>query len=305
MKCYSCGNKAVVYRKYEGRAWCKRHFSRQLEKKVKRTIGKGNLIEKNDKICVALSGGKDSSLTLYLLDKIFGERPDIDIVALIIDEGIPDYREESIKIAKELCKKLNIEHRIATFKSKFGKSMDEILRDKEAKACTYCGVLRRRLLNKKSRDIGATKLAVGHNLDDEVQSIFMNYLRGDLNRLLRLGAKPMVVEREEFVTRIKPLRNIPEKETTIYALLNGLKVHRSVCPNVKESLRNDVRIFLNLMEEKYPGTKHNIISFYDRLRPALRKCFKDEGGEVRECPKCGELTSRKICKVCELLEGLG
>ena len=302
MKCYKCGNKAVIYRKHEGRAWCKKHFSQQLEAKVKKTIRDEKLIEKNDRVCVALSGGKDSSLTLYLLHKFFGERLDIEISALTVDEGISGYRQESIDIAKSLCKKLGVELHIVSFKEEFGKTLDEIVENKKARACTYCGVLRRYLLNKKSRELGATKLAVGHNLDDEIQSIFLNYLKGDVNRLVRLGAKPAVVSRKEFVTRVKPLRNIPEKETTLYCLLNGIEVHRSVCPNSKDSIRFDIKDFLNNMEEKYSGTKYNIIQFYDTLKPALLKTFKDKGGKVKVCPRCGEPTSRNVCKTCELLD---
>lgn len=304
MKCYKCGNRAVIYRKYEGRAWCKKHFSIQLESKVKKIIRDEKLVERNDKICVALSGGKDSSLTLYLLNKFFKDRPDIKIFALTVDEGISGYREKTVKIAKKLCKKLNVDFHLVSFKEEFGKSLDEIIKEKKARACTYCGVFRRYLLNKKSRELGATKLAVGHNLDDEIQSIFMNYLKGDLNRLMRLGAKPMIFKRKEFVTRIKPLRNIPEKETTLYCLLNGIDVYRNVCPYAEDSVRFDVRNFLNYMEEKYPGTKYNIIKFYDKIKPALTKTFKDIGGKVKICPKCGEPTSRDVCKTCELLESI-
>ncbi len=302
MKCYSCGNPAVIYRKYEGRAWCKKHFSRQLESKVKATIKKDKLVEKGDKICVALSGGKDSCLTLYLMDKFFGKRPDINVFALSIDEGIKGYRDESIKKARKLCKKLNIPFHLYSFKEEFGKTMDEILKNKEARACTYCGVFRRYILNKKSRELGATRLATGHNLDDEIQSIFINNLKGDTNRLMRLGAKPVAVKKD-FVNRIKPLRYIPEKETTLYAMLNGIEFHDSRCPNAEDSVRFDVRKFLNDMEEKYPGTKHIIICHFDTILPALRKYFADKGS-VGVCPKCGEPTSRALCKVCELLENL-
>ena len=302
MKCYSCGNPAVIYRKYEGRAWCKKHFSRQLESKVKATIKKDRLVEKGDKICVALSGGKDSCLTLYLMDKFFGKRPDIDVFALSIDEGIKGYRDESIKKARELCKKLNISFHLYSFEEELGKTMDEILKNKEARACTYCGVFRRFILNKKSRELGATRLATGHNLDDEIQSIFINNLRGDINRLMRLGTKPVTVKKY-FVNRIKPLRDIPEKETALYAMLNGIEFHDSRCPNAEDSVRFDVRKFLNDMEEKYPGTKHTVIRHFDAILPALRKHFADKG-TVGVCPKCGEPTSRDICKACELLENL-
>ncbi len=302
MKCYSCGNPAVIYRKFEGRAWCKKHFSRQLESKVKATIKKDKLVEKGDKICVALSGGKDSCLTLYLMDKFFGKRPDIDVFALSIDEGIKGYRDESIKKARELCKKMDIPFHLYSFKEEFGKTMDEILKNKEARACTYCGVFRRFILNKKSRELGATRLATGHNLDDEIQSIFINNLKGDINRLIRLGTKP-VTTKKDFVNRIKPLRDIPEKETALYAMLNGIEFHDSRCPNAEDSVRFDVRKFLNDMEEKYPGTKHIIIRHFDTILPALREYFADKGS-VGVCPRCGEPTSRALCKACELLENL-
>jgi len=302
MKCFSCNNPAVIYRKYEGRAWCKKHFSKQLEAKVKLTIRNNKLVERGDKICVALSGGKDSSLTLYLMNKFFGKRPDIEVFAITINEGIRGYRDKSIKVAKELCKELGIRHYIFSFKEEFGKSMDEIIKEKKARACTYCGVLRRFILNKKSRELGATKLATGHNLDDEIQSIFINNLKGDIGRLIRLGPKPPFT-RKEFVTRIKPLREIPEKETALYCLLNGIKFHNSRCPNSKDSIRYDVRKFINEMEEKYPGTKYNIIRNFDTMLPALRSYFADTG-KVKLCPKCGEPTSREVCKACELLESL-
>lgn len=302
MRCYSCGKEAVIYRKYEGRAWCKKHFSKQLESKIKATLRKNKLVNKGDNICVALSGGKDSSLTLYLMDKFFGERPDIELFAMAIDEGIEGYRDESIRKARELCKKLGTPFYVYSFKEEFGKSMDQILRKKDARACTYCGVFRRFILNKKGRELGATKMATGHNLDDEIQSVFINNLKGDINRLMRLGAKPLVVKKY-FVTRIKPLRDIPEKETALYAMLNDIKFHESRCPNSQDSLRFDVKKFLNGMEEKYPGTKHNIIRNFDTILPALRKYFAGRG-EVKTCPKCGEPTSRDVCKVCELLEGL-
>jgi len=301
MKCYSCGNPAVIYRKYEGRAWCKRHFSEQLEAKVKATIRKNELIEKNDRICVALSGGKDSSLALYLMKKFFGKRPDIEVFALSIDEGIKG-RDESIIKAKNFCKKLDVPFHLYSFREELGKTMDEIVRKGGVKGCTYCGVFRRFIMNKKGRELGATKMVTGHNLDDEIQSIFINNLKGDINRLMRLGHKPIVVKKE-FVTRIKPLRDIPEKETALYAFLNDIEFHHNKCPNVEDSIRFDVKKFLNEIEEKYPGTKHNIIKNFDTILPALRKYFADKR-EVKTCPKCGEPTSRDVCKVCELLESI-
>ena len=65
-----------------------------------------------------------------------------------------------------------------------------------------------------------------------------------------------------------------------------------------------MRKFINEMEEKYPGTKYNILRNFDTILPALRKYFADTG-KVKPCSKCGEPTSREICKACELLENMG
>ncbi len=298
MRCYSCGNDAVIYRKYEGRAWCKSHFSKQLESKVKATIRKNNLIVKNDNIFVAVSGGKDSSLTLYLIKKIFGKRPDIKVNAITIDEGIKGYRDISIKSLKKLSNMIGVELTVCSFREEFGKNMDDIVKI-DARACTYCGVLRRFIINKKAREMGATKLATGHNLDDEIQSFLINNLKGDVGRLIRLGPKPPT-KKKGFVTRIKPLREIPEKESALYCYLNGIEFYHSHCPNSKESVRFDVKKFLNEIEEKYPGTKHNIIRHMDKIIPPIEKNFKNSS-EIRYCSKCGEPTSRSVCKACELL----
>ncbi|MFB6076464.1 MAG: TIGR00269 family protein [Candidatus Aenigmatarchaeota archaeon] len=306
MKCWKCEKDAVIYRKFEGKAWCDEHFSEQMEKKVKKTIRKEGLIDQGDKVCVALSGGKDSSLTLYLLNKILKKWHDVELIALAIDEGIKGYREESIENARKLCKDLDVELNVVSFKENFGKNLDEILQDEIGIGeCTICGVFRRWLLNKASREMKADKLAVGHNLDDELQSIFMNYLKGDMNRLVRMGANPPLKKDDLLVSRIKPLRNIPEKECGLYCLVNGIEVQEDECPYVSGSMRFRVRDFLNEMEKESPGIKFSAIQMYDNLLPVLRKKFEGDYGLLNRCENCGEITNKNICKTCKLAEKLG
>ena len=111
--------------------------------------------------------------------------------------------------------------------------------------CTFCGILRRRLLNEAALKLGATKVATGHNLDDEAQTVFINLIRGDVSRLIRLGIKPLKY-REGFIPRVKPLRYIPEKEIAIYAYLMGFPLYERECPYVRASLRDEIRDILNL-----------------------------------------------------------
>ncbi len=300
-ECWKCGEPAVIHRKYEGKSWCSEHFKQQFESLVKKTIRKEQLFENDDKVCVALSGGMDSSALLILLSELFDDWPNADLFALAIDEGIEGYRDESLAIAEKLCDRLDLNLHIASFKETFGKTLDDIMNDKEY-GCTYCGVLRRWVLNKKSRELGATKLATGHNMDDELQSIFMNYLRGNMNRMIRLGAKPAVLQNNKFVPRVKPFRNTPEREIALYGRIRDIELHQTECPYVENSLRFDVRDFLNEMETKRPSTKYTALRAFDKILPILEEKFSAEDPCVGECNVCGEITSGEVCKTCELRE---
>ncbi len=297
MKCFDCDNDAVIYRKYEGRGLCKDHFIHQFEAKVKKTIREEKLIESGDRVCVALSGGKDSSVTLLILHKILKDWRDVELSALLIDEGIEGYRNESLIIAEKLCASLGVPLRVERFKEAVHRTMDDIMTEKKF-PCTYCGVFRRDLLNSKSRELGATKLATGHNMDDELQSAFMNYFRLDKNKASRLGAKPP--HNKLFVQRIKPLRFLPEKDVGLYAVLNDLEVHETECPYANNSLRFHVRNFLNEMEEKYPGIKFSAMHAHDSLLGLLRSSVEKE---IHTC-ECGEATAGDKCRKCELLATL-
>lgn len=306
MKCHyiNCDGGAVIFREYEGRALCKRHFIRAIEQKVKSVIRKNNLIESGDSIAIALSGGKDSSVVLYLLKKFFGNRSDIKIFAMAVDEGIHPYRKETLEKAKEFCKKISVPLHIFSYEREYNVEIDKLMnsgKNKGQSACSFCGVFRRDVLNRKARELGANKLAIGHNLDDEVQGILMNYLKGDLLRLARMGAKTPIKYSDNFIVRIKPLREIPEREIALYALLRKLNFSLAECPYGHDSLRFEVRDFINNMENKHPTTKLSILRMYDKLQPFILKSLENDS-KVNSCKICNEPTSGEICRKCQLLE---
>lgn len=296
-----CGKDVYYIKKYEGTELCKRCFVRSVEKKVKRLIRQNKLLESRDNICVALSGGKDSVSCLYILSSLTKKRKDIDIFAISIDEGLGKYREETIKKAKEACKILDIDLRVYSFKKEFGKSLPELLKDMNLNACTICGVLRRYLINKKARELGATKVAFGFNLNDEAESVFLNFIFGNLDKFLRLGAKVENKKIKKFIPRIKPLREILEEEVFAYADAVGLPYYREkICPYGKESVRKTIRKTIYELEKKYPGTTYQIVKFADLLIKPLREIYFKEG-KIKYCKVCGEPSSKEICKVCDLL----
>jgi uncharacterized protein (TIGR00269 family) len=301
MKCTFCNRDAVYYRENEGNYYCKLHFIRSFEKKVKGFISKYSLVSSGDILACALSGGKDSSTTLFLMKKIFEKNPKVKIFSISIDEGIKSYRDKSLKKAEKLCMNLGIRHYIFSFKEEFGTTIDKIAKSGEKQICSYCGVLRRYLLNKKARELGATKLVVGHNLDDEVQTMVMNLIKGDILRLVRIGPIPRIIHHEKFVQRIKPLAEIPEKESAIYSMLNNIEFHLAECPYAySDEMRKEVTEFLNKLEETSPGSKYTLIKSGYNLARYLRMGIRKKS--INVCEKCGELSSQKICKACEMLQ---
>jgi uncharacterized protein (TIGR00269 family) len=260
----------------------------------------------DDRIAVAVSGGKDSVSLLHILAKIEKKHPQSMLVAVTVDEGIKGYRDEALRIAAENCKELDIKHHVVSFKRLFGFSLDEIIKQRKESfpkqtSCTYCGVLRRKALNKAARDVEADKLATAHTLDDEVQTILLNIFHGDVLRIAR--EKPLTDEAHpKLVRKIKPFCEVPEKETALYAYVRKVRFQNVPCPYASEALRNDVRIMLDRVEEKHAGMKFSIFRSIERIRPAIEDIARKQG--FNDCAECGEPTTEKVCRTCQMLDEL-
>ena len=294
IRCCKCKHNAIIFQKYSGMHLCPVHLVEDIERKIKKSIRKNFRIAKNDKIAVALSGGKDSTVTLFVLNKIFSERADITLKAITVDEGIKGYRKNTIKLAKSFTEKIDIEHTVVSFEESYGVTLDEIVKQKQdQKPCTFCGVLRRALLNNKAMELNCTKLATGHNLDDEAQTVLMNYLRGDIERLVR-----RVNVKEGFVPRIKPLIDIPEKEVALYAMINNLCLDDSECPYAKFALRQEIRDMINDYEINHPGSKYALMRGFEKISNSIKVGSYDLLG----CEICGAPSGDRLCKSCNLLK---
>ena len=304
MQCSKCGNPKVIYkREQSGQLLCKDCFIESIEKKAIKTIKKEKLLDKGDKVLVALSGGKDSVTTLEVLES-FRKRNIIDICAVTVDEGIANYRQGGVDIAVRHAERLGIEHKVVSLKDEYGITLDEIMqRENHKGSCTYCGVFRRTIINKAAREMGATKIATGHNLDDEVQAIMMNYLEGNMDNLTKLGAKTSS-KAEEFTVKIKPLREIPEREIGLYVVAKELEVHFDSCPYAMQSFRGEVSEVINQLSEKHPTIKYSTLRGYDKIKDLLKGELKKEYAHGR-CRRCGEPAANDLCKACSFLEELG
>lgn len=276
---------------------CEGHFIESVEERVRDTVARGRMLENGDRIAVALSGGKDSNALLYILNKIISDRKDISLYAITVDEGIKGYREETIISAQKIARDLGIEHLIISFKEEYGIDLDHVVGGEKEAPCTFCGVFRKTLLNKKARELEATKVATGHDLDDEAQTVMMNYMKGDIERLGRLSPRR---PQPGLVPRIKPLREIPERETALYAMVKGFYKKMPECPYASMSLRSDVRDMMNGLEKKFPGIKQSTMKGFDSISESLAKRYPPI--VLSSCKQCFEPCVGDLCKACQLLD---
>jgi uncharacterized protein (TIGR00269 family) len=291
MKCQKCSRDAVIYQRYSGLHLCEEHFTADFESRAKKAIRKHRWIDRGDSIAVAMSGGKDSSALLHFLTTQFGERRDLTITALTIDEGICGYRDPGI--ARRIAESMGVSWHAGSFQEAFGLTIDDIVRMKgDTLSCSYCGVLRRQILNKIARELGATKIALGFNLDDEAQSVLMNVLRGDATRLTRRQ-----VAAEGMIPRIRPFIALPEREVALYAYLHVGGFEEAGCPYSHNAIRADVRELLNDYSYRHPATKFALVN----LGKELRQIGPDQPSTLRLCETCGE-PCQPPCRVCQILE---
>jgi len=291
MRCDKCRRPAVLFQRYSGLHLCREHFFADFEAKAKRTIRENRWVSRGDTIAVAFSGGKDSGALLFFLHSLLSRRKDVSLVAITVDEGIAGYRDPSRAGAR--ARELDIPHMTVSFRKAYGITVDEIVERKGgALSCTYCGVLRRHLLNAAARDAGATKLAFGFNLDDEAQTVLMNVLRGDTARLLR-GAHPV----PGMVPRIKPFLSIPEREVALYSFLRCGTVDTGRCPYSQNAMRAEVRQMLNAYAWNHPSARFALVN----LGRELAELGAGRTGELHVCSRCGEPCGT-TCRSCGILD---
>lgn len=310
-KCSHCDNLTVIQRKYSGEQLCPKCFQQNIEKIVYKTIAKYDMLKPQDRIIVALSGGKDSVALLYNLNIIQNRKHNsYPLIALTIDEGIKDYRENSIKKAKNFCKKYNIEHIIISFKEKIGMTLNEIIKMKKETpdykyACNYCAAIRRRLLNDGAKELGGTVLAMGHNLTDFAETYLMNIL---YNRLDIIANQYFFKEENKkinqfYIKKISPLIRIPEEEIFLYSNIKKFDYYPSHCPyRVQDPIiRKRVLDFIQQCKENSPEIEFNLLSGFFELSKALYQQKRKKN--YNSCQICGyPCGNGKFCTYCSYLQ---
>ena len=268
-----------------------------VEKKVLETIKKYRLLKKSDKVVVALSGGKDSTSVLYILKKL-----GYDVYGLMIDLYLGDWSEAHRKNMKKFCEELDVPLTIVDLKEELGQGICFIKavlkKRKNLTGCSVCGTVKRWILNKWAKKLGADKIVTGHNLDDEAQNVLMNFLKG--NVLLGVNSSPSTGggEVKGFAQRVKPLFFVAENDIRAYAKKKKFDILYDKCPCSFETYRADTRDWLDNISD---GEKMNIVSGFQEIVPGLRSGVERK---LVVCKKCGEPASSELCNACKIFECL-
>ncbi|HXV38347.1 MAG TPA: TIGR00269 family protein [Nitrosopumilaceae archaeon] len=298
MNCNRCGNIAVYSRKYSGESLCSLCFSDSIVKKTAKTISKYNMIQEGDVVGVAVSGGKDSLSLLHVLKKM-SQSHNFKLIAITVDEGIPNYRDEALEIVRNFCNIHGVEHRSYAYKELFDLTLEESLdlrENEKTTSCSICGILRRRAIDFGAKDLDVDVIATGHNLDDVLQTFIINVLSGDTNKI---GWMEPITSNK--IRKIKPFCEIYENEIVFYSFTNQIPFQSEQCPHMNEGIRTEIREFLNSLENHHSGIKNSMYGSVMRLVPIVKNAnYKQR----RVCQKCGNQCTGEVCSVCTMLVNL-
>ena len=189
LKCDLCENQSAYSRKYSGESLCSECFSQSILRKTAKTISKYKMIQYGHKVCIGVSGGKDSLALLHILNQM-SKLHHFKIEAATIDEGIPGYRDEALGIVKQYCTKLGVKHKVYSYSDLFDVTLDDALKlrsGKKSSSCAICGTLRRRALDAAAKDMNADVVTSDSICEcNAIQNLFRQKLRCRL--YVRIGS---------------------------------------------------------------------------------------------------------------------
>lgn len=168
--------RAQLRRPRNGEAVCRECFFQAVEDELHATIIRENLFRRGERVAVAASGGKDSTVLAYLLQKLNSDRDyGLRLELLSIDEGIRGYRDDSLDAVRRHSEQFGLPLRIFSYAELYGWTMDEVVAQiGRTRNCSYCGIFRRQALDRGAAVLGVRKIATGHNADDVAETVLLN-----------------------------------------------------------------------------------------------------------------------------------
>jgi uncharacterized protein (TIGR00269 family) len=299
MKCRKCENKASIHMRQHKLALCKEHYLEWVPEQTARFIKKYEMFTPDEKILVAVSGGKDS---LSLWDILV--RLGYQLMVCISVSALTGINYSRVPGLRKIHKN-NLKLHVVDIEKEYGQSIPvlaDISHRGHGKPCAVCGLAKRHEMNRIARDLGYDVLATGHNLDDEAAVLFGNTLKWSSEYLLRQGP---VLPGSGLARKVKPLCRFYEREMTAYAISRGIDYIYDECPFADGSQSIFYKESLNLLETARPGAK---LIFYLSFLEAKKSgnLFIEKNvrqSQLHPCPKCGQPTSTPdFCSFCRMIE---
>ena len=293
MKCSRCKATACVALPSHHAGFCKDCFPLFFTRQVETAIRREKMFTRDERILVALSGGKDS-LALMLELSLQG----YDVTGLHIDLGIPDSSDKARAKVEDFCDAHSLNLEVFEMGG-WGLPIPDVKRYATRPVCAVCGRLKRYHFNRIAVEGGYDALATGHNLDDEVARLFANTLRWDAPYLSDQG--PVLPASNGFVRKVKPLFRLSEFETANYAFLKGIEIHADPCPYASGASFTAHKELWGELEHRSPGQKFQFYQgFLKRGRKAFALLEKETGDPLKPCEECGSPTNAGTCSVCRI-----
>ena len=295
-KCQKCDKDAAIFIPHQGRWLCTSHFKGYFFQKLEKIIKHYKMLTKNDKIFLAVSGGKDSLSLWDALSKI-GYSP----IGYYIKLGLGSHEDDIITIIDKFAKERKLLFKVFDFPKTYHRTVLEIAREKKRRICSVCGLVKRYHFNYIALQENFTVVATGHNLDDEITSIGIETLKWKTKELGRKDGPVMKEWHIGFAKRIKPFAYFTDHEIEFYAHIRGLKYYEKECPfHSEKSTRSDLKKIFNYLDDIHPGTK---VQFYKSFLKT-KEIFVPHLEELplKECEICGMPTRIGICSFCRLMD---
>lgn len=299
MKCQKCHHKAILTISRSNSKYCEPCFIDWFRTQVHRALIKNKMVVVEDRILIAVSGGKDSLALWHVLNE-FG----YDTAGLHIDLGIGSYSESSSTKVEKFAEKYKLKLFTHRLKEAHQMGLVELSQKTDRSACSACGTIKRYHFNRFAMEKGFTVLATGHNLDDEAARLLGNVLRWQQEYLEKQSP---VLEGIEggFIKKIKPLYRLSEYEVAAYSFLNKIDYVVEECPMSQSAPMLVYKKALNLIEHKSPGSKHQFYLSFLENQNSTTKLLSNL--KLRSCSTCGEPTSStsSICSYCKITSKIG
>jgi uncharacterized protein (TIGR00269 family) len=304
MKCNKCGGKAVINMRQHKLALCREDYLEWLPAQVQRFIEKYQMFRRDERVLVAVSGGKDS-LSLWDILWRLGYEADGLYIGLGIDGGI-SYSDESRRLTETFAAERGLRLQVVSVPGEYNETIPEMAQRTHrgrGKPCAVCGLAKRHIMNRVAREGGYAVLVTGHNLDDEAATLFGNTLNWQAGYLTRQW--PVLEADQPGLSRkAKPLCRIYEREMAAYAVLRGIEYIYEECPYAEGSKSIYYKEILNRLEADRPGAKLSFyLSFLEAKERGLFTPQADPQAErLHTCPSCGQPTSAPgECAFCRMV----